>query len=467
MALYKKIQNSFLHLRQQISKTTQELPFHYWCDWPWSTLVVLCDGTVVCGCADPRAERPVGDLNRESLLDIWQGPRMEQIRSELQSGCLDFCLKCGLKQLNHGPITTRTFPATLSSPSRLFVEPSIRCNISCYKSHCNKTSGIEDTRRNQLLQPQLFESLMEQAGPSLQRLELFNYGEPFINKNLPDMITSVRKNYPHVFTFTSTNGLVWNNDQQLEKVIDSGLHELVFSIDGASPEVYERYRQGGDFSRAIHNMKRLIEIRNSKGATYPIVTYRYILFHWNDNDQEMENARHLAREVGVDRLCWELTDHPHGCPSQRFLPDTPEFDRIKNEIWDIGANANALRENVPTARIEPLIHDIVSAADELIEFRVIIRNTGNHLWLATAPDNLRFVTLGIQLCDEYKQPVIRDFHRELLGVNVHPQNEVTLTVRLRTPKRGCYWLKFDMVLEGYGWFESGGSPIKFIPLMVL
>ena len=29
------------------------------CSWPWTTLVMLCDGRIVCGCADPMRS---GDL---------------------------------------------------------------------------------------------------------------------------------------------------------------------------------------------------------------------------------------------------------------------------------------------------------------------------------------------------------------------------------------------------------------------
>ena len=31
------------------------------CTWPWSTLVMLCDGRIVCGCADPYGKRVLGD----------------------------------------------------------------------------------------------------------------------------------------------------------------------------------------------------------------------------------------------------------------------------------------------------------------------------------------------------------------------------------------------------------------------
>ena len=34
----------------------------------------------------------------------------------------------------------------------------------------------------------------------------------------------------------------------------------------------------------------------------------------------MQRAREMAAGIGVDRLCWELTDHPEDLYSRRFVP---------------------------------------------------------------------------------------------------------------------------------------------------
>ena len=84
----------------------------------------------------------------------------------------------------------------------------------------------------------------------------------------------------------------------------------------------------------------------------PFVNWRYILFSHNDSDEEMELARKMAAEIGVDRLSWEITDHPENMFSRRFVPGTPEFDRIKFEIWDKTGLGNAIPGATPRARIE-------------------------------------------------------------------------------------------------------------------
>ena len=43
------------------------LATRFTCSWPWSIAVMLCDGRVVCGCADPYAKRVLGDVRADEL----------------------------------------------------------------------------------------------------------------------------------------------------------------------------------------------------------------------------------------------------------------------------------------------------------------------------------------------------------------------------------------------------------------
>ena len=43
------------------------LATRFTCTWPWSTLVMLCDGRIVCGCADPYGRRVLGDAKTASI----------------------------------------------------------------------------------------------------------------------------------------------------------------------------------------------------------------------------------------------------------------------------------------------------------------------------------------------------------------------------------------------------------------
>ena len=66
----------------------------------------------------------------------------------------------------------------------------------------------------------------------------------------------------------------------------------------------------------------------------------------------MTRARQMAADIGVDRLCWELTDHPEDMFSRRFVPGTADLAAIKHEIWDDNNLGNAIPGATPRARID-------------------------------------------------------------------------------------------------------------------
>jgi hypothetical protein len=93
---------------------------------------------------------------------------------------------------------------------------------------------------------------------------------------------------------------------------------VTFSIDGATPESYVKYRRRGDFEKAIRNLRFAVDEKRGAGRDVPFINWRYILFTHNDGEQEMQRAREMAAGIGVDRLCWELTDHPEDLYSRTW-----------------------------------------------------------------------------------------------------------------------------------------------------
>jgi radical SAM protein with 4Fe4S-binding SPASM domain len=56
------------------------VPLTHLCSFPWRSVVVLWDGRVVPCCRDADAEVVLGDLNRQELSEIWQGPEVLMLR---------------------------------------------------------------------------------------------------------------------------------------------------------------------------------------------------------------------------------------------------------------------------------------------------------------------------------------------------------------------------------------------------
>ena len=209
-------------------------------------------------------------------------------------------------------------------PGRMYIETTAACNISCFQSCCAPETGITRTRQAGMLDWDLFTRAVDEAGPALGRIDFFNYGEAFLHKRAVEMCEYIKTKFPHIYLYTSTNGLALTEDKA-RRLVHSGIDEVTFSIDGASQDTYVRYRQRGNFDKAIANLRAMADEKRSSGRDVPHLNWRYILFRWNDSDEEMGRARALAADIGVDRLCWEITDHPEDstpAASRRARPTT-------------------------------------------------------------------------------------------------------------------------------------------------
>lgn len=75
----------------------QKYPPYMPCPFPWQYLVVQWDGTVVPCCRDYNAVNAVGNVRKQSLREIWNGPAYEEFRRQHRTGCYEgneFCRSC-------------------------------------------------------------------------------------------------------------------------------------------------------------------------------------------------------------------------------------------------------------------------------------------------------------------------------------------------------------------------------------
>ncbi len=447
------------------------LATRYRCSWPWETLVLLCDGRIVCGCADPYGRRVLGDARRESLSAVWTGPTVTALRADLNGGGSTFCGDCPLKL----PLADDEAPPqrgleVAPLPSHLYVECTAACNISCFQACCAPETGITRTRQAGMLDYHLFTRVVDEAGPTLVRIDFFNYGETFLHKRAVEMCEYIKERFPHVQLYTSTNGLALD-EERARRLVRSGIDEVTFSIDGATQASYARYRQRGRLDVALANLRAMVDEKRRAGRDLPFLNWRYILFTWNDSDEELALARRMAAEIGVDRLTWEVTDHPEDSFSRRFAPGTPDYARIQHEVWDASGLGNAIAGATPRARID-IVADggrgaLVGRPGEPVVVRTRVHNLSARPFPARTASGHRLVRLGAQLCRADGTLVNRDHARAWLPQTLEGGNQVEVVIEVPAPpEAGSYQLRFDLVSEGIDWFERCGSPVTVRPFQV-
>jgi hypothetical protein len=190
-----------------------------------------------------------------------------------------------------------------------------------------------------------------------------------------------------------------------------------------------------------------------------VINWRYILFNWNDGDREMDRARRLAREWGVERLFWEITDHAY---SRRFAPRTEDHAAIRHEIWDDNNLGNAIPGAMPRARIEvrgaPADAALHATPGSTVRVDTRVRNLSQRPLAATATYGRRHVRLGAQLAAADGTILDRDWARAFLPYPVDGGGKADVAIDVPIPREpGRYALRFDLVSEGIDWFETCGS----------
>jgi len=133
---------------------------------------MLCDGRIVCGCADPYGKRVLGDARHSSVQEVWTGSVVTALRTDLNAGGSKFCGDCPLKlplKKDEAPPQRNADAGPL--PSRMYIECTAACNISCTEACCAPETGITRTRQAGMLDFDLFRRVVDEAGPSLVRID--------------------------------------------------------------------------------------------------------------------------------------------------------------------------------------------------------------------------------------------------------------------------------------------------------
>ena len=149
----------------------------------------------------------------------------------------------------------------------------------------------------------LLRQLREEGVQWIRFVHFEGRGDPLMNPGLGEMIATTRAHYPRALTMVTTHG----SYPYRPWLVESGLDVLRLSVDGATPESYRRYRVGGDLECVLALMRRIRHERRSRDR--PRMQWKYILFEWNDGDDELRLAGQLADDLESD-LCFCLVHTP-------------------------------------------------------------------------------------------------------------------------------------------------------------
>jgi hypothetical protein len=308
------------------------------CSQVFDSISIHANGDIVCWCVDVNGQRVYGNVFKDRIADVWDGPAYREtrnwlLRSPPDSWCPAIDRHCPLRVVP----TRAVYDNSALRIKILKLEPVTYCNLQCpvcpVEAGFKQVPELRETRGQKQLPLNVMLDVVDQL-PDLELIEYFDYGEPFIHRDTVTFLREVRRTRPGCRIVTNTNGTVMTPEQIRAIAKESLLDRVVFSIDGATAESYRRYRVGGSFSKAFGKMKALADACRAEGTHCKYVpgrrggvqiTWQYILFEWNDGDDELGLARELAQKIDVP-IEWIITSG-YGA-SKRFLHGSTEAMRL-------------------------------------------------------------------------------------------------------------------------------------------
>ena len=206
-------------------------------------------------------------------------------------------------------------------PTFLTIEPSNICQLACpqcpvgiAKKHPKGDTGTSP--RNPF--PDYPLSLLADSFRYAHTVQFYFQGEPLLNPRLPELICEVAQQ--GLYTIVSTNAQALDR-AMAKRLVVSGLHRIIISMDGLSQSSYEAYRKGGSVEKARAAIRYLREEREIArrqrliSGDYPLIELQCLLLRSNEREQAL--MRKTYRLLGADRLTFKTAqfyDYQYGNP---------------------------------------------------------------------------------------------------------------------------------------------------------
>ena len=211
------------------------------------------------------------------------------------------------------------------SPYEWEIDTTNICQLKCPLCHTGKGTIHRDQG---VMDFDLFTKVVDQIKHSCLWLTLYSWGEPFLNQRIHEYIEYAHKQ--KIATIISSNLNKPLTPLMAEQVIRSGLDVMIVSLDGITQDVYEVYRVNGHLDRVLENLRLLDQKKRELGSKKPYIEWQFIVMR--QNEHQLDEAKALAGELGVDSLVFKKVDFPHGeddlAEAERWLPrQHPEYLR--------------------------------------------------------------------------------------------------------------------------------------------
>ncbi len=335
-------------------------------------------------CCPSWLNTPIGNLQRQSVNEIWNSKAAQAIRGSILDGSFKYCNRgrCPYLQTESGPVETidkimrNDLKAIIESklttlplgPKKIICTYDQSCNLSC--PTCRTHAIVERKYKREILSIQ--DKLQTEGLQEADYLHITGSGDPFGSPFFRRWLqTMKRQDMPQLERIhLHTNGQLWT--PKMWATISKDIQQLVksaeVSIDAATAGTYAINRRGGSYATLIKNLEFISILRK----TGPLEYVKISMVVQENNFTEMADFVRLGQRFRLDAVYFSqlvnwgtfsenefkqraihLTNHPRHAEFVKLLQD----EIFDEPIVDLG-NLTQLRTRVDF-RLRGLAHNFL------------------------------------------------------------------------------------------------------------
>lgn len=222
----------------------------------------------------------------------------------------------------------------LPLPSFVQIEPVGQCNLRCRMCPIQYRGDGSPKGPPAFMAFDDFTRLLDQFG-QVEELHLQGMGEPLMHPRFFDMVEYAAARGIRVSTNTNMTFLT---QKHAARCVDSGLHTLHMSLDGASAATFEAIRIRARFDKVLRNLRYLQDAKARRHSEFPQI--RLVFVAMRRNLHELPELLHLAHahgvmDVSVQHLCHDFGESTLPAqyrPMRDFVAQETLLDEDQSEV---------------------------------------------------------------------------------------------------------------------------------------
>lgn len=317
-----------------------------YCLRPFMHIDITLDDRTVCCC---ESWLPgffgTGDIEKSTLRELWNSSQMQSLRQSVLDGTYRYCSKekcphllsedfrlytrdelqrvvddenenketedslCKIKNLApwiRNILSGKTFLDILPANYNLVYDET--CNLRC--PSCRPSNIVfvhgEEYEKRLAVHKKLFDEIEKNGYENTRGFYVTGAGDPFASSIYRNLLFNFDGGkYPLLKFFIMTNGLLLTPEvwEKMSK-IHSNIDHVFISIDGTTPETYEKIRVNGNLNNILRNLEFLSQKRKENKLNKLILAF----IVQRKNYKEMVDIISIAKKYNVDQLAFSRLD---------------------------------------------------------------------------------------------------------------------------------------------------------------